>query len=152
MEKEFPGGWDGGIDKQTFFELMDQLGVRATEWGKICLFYSLDVDDTADERVQFETIVKLVTATKGGKYEKPATQTAAASKSASTAKGVSFDNMPNNALTKLLKDTTDGVKRRAIEWLDNFDAQQKVILDGLVFDVFDARVKAKALPEQAIGV
>lgn len=110
------------------------------------------MDDTADERVQFETIVKLVTATKGGKYEKPATQTAAASKSASTAKGVSFDNMPNNALTKLLKDTTDGVKRRAIEWLDNFDAQQKVILDGLVFDVFDARVKAKALPEQAIGV
>lgn len=84
MEKVFPGSWDGGIDKKTFFEHMDKLGVEATDWGKICLFYSLDVDDTADERVQFETIVKLVTACKGGKYDKPGAASSAANKTVST--------------------------------------------------------------------
>lgn len=32
--------------------------------------------------------------------------------------------MPDNALTKVLKTTAENVKRKAIEWLDDFKKQQ----------------------------
>ena len=64
-------GWEDGIVKDEFLTSFANLRDSIDRWSLICLFYHLDYDDTADETVQLETVVKIICATKGVTYEEP---------------------------------------------------------------------------------
>lgn len=64
-------GWEDGIVKDEFLSSFANLRDQIDRWSLVCLFYHLDYDDTADETVQLETVVKIICATKGVPYEEP---------------------------------------------------------------------------------
>ena len=64
-------GWEDGVVKDEFLVSFANLRDQIDRWSLICLFYHLDYDDTADEVVQLETVVKIICATKGVPYALP---------------------------------------------------------------------------------
>lgn len=64
--------WEDGIVKDEFLTAFSS-GLRKpiNKWGLVCLFYYFDVEDTADEVVHLETIVKILSNLKGVPYTKP---------------------------------------------------------------------------------
>jgi len=61
-------GWEDGIVKDEFLSAFSNLRQPIDKWSLVCLFYHFDLDDTADETVQLETIVKILSVTKGIPY------------------------------------------------------------------------------------
>jgi len=66
--KEMLMGWEDGILKDEFLSSFANLRQPIDKWSLVCLFYYFDVDDVADETVHLETIVKLLSITKGVPY------------------------------------------------------------------------------------
>ena len=64
-------GWEDGIVKDEFLHSFGNLRDSIDKWSLVCLFYHLDYDDQADEKVALETVVKIICATKGVAYQKP---------------------------------------------------------------------------------
>ena len=58
--KDMLMGWEDGIVKDEFLSAFSNLDSSIDKWSLVCLFYYLDVEDVADEKVQLETIVRLV--------------------------------------------------------------------------------------------
>ena len=79
-------GWEDGVVKDEFLSSFANLRDRIDKWSLVCLFYHLDYEDSSDETVQIETIVKIICATKGVPYEKPGAATAKPKPGAAAAK------------------------------------------------------------------
>ena len=70
LQGMFPG-WADGIEKDEFIEAFENKGYDP--WGVICLFHVLDYsDDAVDNKLDLETLVKILSKLKGVPYEKPA--------------------------------------------------------------------------------
>jgi hypothetical protein len=66
--KTWLSGWEGGIDKDEFIEAFGEQGIG--KFDLVCLFYHFDVEDTMDDIVHLETMVKLISTMKGVPYKK----------------------------------------------------------------------------------
>lgn len=74
-------GWQDGITKDEFLDSFSKLRKPINMWSLVCLFYYFDVEDIADEVIQLETIVKILSKLKGVPYTRPGSAAAAAPKS-----------------------------------------------------------------------
>lgn len=61
-------GWENGVVKDEFLTAFEDQGIK--KWDLICLFYHFDVEDTMDDVIQLETMVKLISGVKGIPYVK----------------------------------------------------------------------------------
>lgn len=62
---------DGLITKDEFIDSFAQFeDSKITKWSMACLFYQLDLEDGFDECLQLETLVRVVSETKGIPYSK----------------------------------------------------------------------------------
>ena len=75
-------GWENGVTKDEFLSSLANLPDKIDKWSLVCLFYRLDYDDSADETVNIETIIKIIHATKGVPYAEPGTAAAKPKKAA----------------------------------------------------------------------
>ena len=75
-------GWENGVTKDEFLSSLADLRDKIDKWSLVCLFYRLDYDDSADETVNIETIIKIIHATKGVPYAEPGTAAAKPKKAA----------------------------------------------------------------------
>ena len=70
--KERLVSWEDGVSKDEFMSVFETVdGEESDRWTLVCLFYKLDVDDVMDETIQFETLVKVISAIKGIEYVAP---------------------------------------------------------------------------------
>ena len=140
-------GWEDGVVKDEFMSAFGNYDID--KWTLVCLFHTWDFDDTIDDIVQLETIVKLLSQVKGVTYTQPSaaapankaqkasTTTANKSKSAAAAgKAVGVDPMMLHE--KIVEEAKSAVISLAHA---TFDDIQKFILQKDTFPLAEKKVK-----------
>ena len=121
--KKMINGHDDGISKDEFMSVFVQmLHGEIDIWALCCLFYQLDIEDTMDEIVQLETLVKVLSGIKGVAYTPPGKGRAAASpaKQQAQAQVVKKTGAASSKTQALINKAQAKVGFVVQKWIDDF--------------------------------